>query len=180
LKRTTRTQDKTPMDKIAKALHFLGLAMFLGSILGHICVGFVPGAKDRAETMLFGRQTIEIATWSLTIPGLVLLAATGLFMSLRGGLGFGRRRWLTVHQTIGALILLNAAFILVPVGSDLRHLASEIVQGSGSIGAFGALIGRETMFGAFNLVLAVVTLFLAVRARAIPALRGCRWITISC
>jgi hypothetical protein len=67
-----------------------------------------------------------------------------------------------VHQTIGALILLNAAFILVPVGSDLRHLASEIVQGSGSIGAFGALIGRETMFGAFNLVLAVVTLFLAV------------------
>ena len=68
------------MYKIAKALHFLGLAMFLGSILGHICVGFVPGAKDRAEAMLFGRQTIEIATWSLTIPGLALLAATGLFI----------------------------------------------------------------------------------------------------
>ena len=130
------------MNKIAKALHFLGLAMFLGSILGHICVGFVPGAKDRAEAMLFGRQTIEIATWSLTIPGLALLAA--------------------MHQTIGALILLNAAFVLVPVGSDLRHLASEIVQGSGSIVAFAALIGRETMFGAANLVLTFVTVFLAV------------------
>jgi hypothetical protein len=57
------------MYKLAKALHFLGLAMFLGSILGHICVGFVPGAKDQAEAMLFGRQTIEIATWSLTIRG---------------------------------------------------------------------------------------------------------------
>jgi hypothetical protein len=141
------------MYKIAKALHFLGLAMFLGSILGHICVGFVPGAKDRAEAMLFGRQTIEIATWSLTIPGLALLAATGQFMSLHGGHGFGRRRWLTVHQTIGALILLNAAFV---------HLASEIVQGSGSIVAFAALIGRETMFGAANLVLTLVTVFLAV------------------
>jgi hypothetical protein len=67
-----------------------------------------------------------------------------------------------VHQTIGALILLNAAFVLVPVGSDLRHLASEIVQGSGSIVAFAALIGRETMFGAANLVLTLVTVFLAV------------------
>jgi hypothetical protein len=84
--------------------------MFLGSILGDVSIGFVPGG------MLFGRQAIEIATWSLTVPGLALLAATGLFMCLRGGLGFRRRRWLTVHQTIGALILLNAALILVPEG----------------------------------------------------------------
>jgi hypothetical protein len=34
------------MYKIAKALHFLGLAMFLGSILGHASIGFLPGAKD--------------------------------------------------------------------------------------------------------------------------------------
>jgi hypothetical protein len=33
LKRTPRTQDKTPMYKIAEAPHFLRLAMFLGSIL---------------------------------------------------------------------------------------------------------------------------------------------------
>jgi hypothetical protein len=89
------------MYKVAKALHLLGLAMFLGSILGHVSIGFVPGAKDQVQAMLFGRQAIEIATWSLTVPGLALLAATGLFMTFRGGLGFGRRRWLTVHQIIG-------------------------------------------------------------------------------
>ena len=33
LKRTPQTQDKTPIYKIAKALHFHGSAMFLGSIL---------------------------------------------------------------------------------------------------------------------------------------------------
>jgi hypothetical protein len=54
----------------------------------------------------------------------------------RGGLGFGRRRWLTVHQIIGALILLNAALIIVPVGGDLLDAASEIVQGRGSMEAF--------------------------------------------
>lgn len=150
------------MYKIAKALHLLGLAMFLGSILGHVSVGFVPGAKDQAQPMLFARQAIEIATWSLTVPGLALLAVTGLVMTVHGGLGFGRRRWLTVHQIIAVLILLNAALILVPVGGDLLDLASEIIRGSGSIEAFRALAGRERMFGAVNLVLALVTVFVAV------------------
>lgn len=150
------------MYKMAKALHFVGLAMFLGSILGHIAIGFVPGARDQAEAMLFGRQAIEIATWSLTVPGLALLAVTGLFMIVRGRLGFWRRQWLATHQIIGVLILLNAALILVPVGDDLVDAASKIVQGSGSIEAFAALAGRERVFGATNVILALAAIFVAV------------------
>jgi hypothetical protein len=160
------------IHKIAKALHFVALAMFLGSILGHVTIGFVPGAKDPAQAMLFGRQAIEIATWSLTIPGLALIAVTGLFMTSRGGLGFGRRRWLTVHQTIGTLILLNAVLILVPVGGDLLDVASKIVQGSGSTEAFAALAVRERLFGAVNLVLALVTIFVAVLKPALGQSRN--------
>ena len=160
------------MYNIAKALHLLGLAMFLGSILGHVSIGFVPRAKDQAQAMLFGRQAIEIATWSLTIPGLALLAMTGLFMTLYGKLGFGRRRSLTAHQIIGALILLNAALILVPVGGDLLDVASKIIQGSGSIEAFAGLAGRERMFGAANLVLALATMFVAVLKPALGQSRN--------
>jgi hypothetical protein len=83
-------------------------------------------------------------------------------MTLYGKLGFGRRRWLTVHQIIGTLILLNAALILVPAGGDLVDMASKIIQGSGSIEAFATLARRERMFGAANLVLAVATIFVAV------------------
>jgi Predicted integral membrane protein (DUF2269) len=168
-------QDLATRDcvhKIAKALHFVGLAMFLGSILGHVAIGFVPGAKDQAQAMLFGRQAIEIATRSLTIPGLALLAVTGLFMTFRGGLGFGRRRWLTVHQIIGVLILLNAALILVPLGGGLLDMASKIIQGSGSTEAFAALAGRERMFGAANLVLALATIFVAVLKPALGQSRN--------
>jgi hypothetical protein len=160
------------IHKTAKALHFIGLAMFLGSILGHIAIGFVPGAKDQPQAMLFGRQAIEIATWSLTIPGLALLVVTGLFMTFHGGLGFGRRRWLTTHQIIGALILLNAALILVPVGDDLFGAASQIVHGGGSREAFAALAARERMFGAANLVLALATIFVAVLKPALGQSRN--------
>jgi hypothetical protein len=136
--------------------------MFLGSILGHITVGFVPGANDQPAAMLFGRQAIEIATWALTIPGLALLTVTGLFMTLYGRIGFMKLRWLSVHQLIGILILLNAALILVPVGGDLLHAASEIAKGIGSRETFAALTGRERTFGPINLILALITVFIAV------------------
>jgi hypothetical protein len=150
------------MYGITKALHLVGLAMFLGSILGHISIGFLPGAHERAEAMLIGRQAIEIATWALTIPGLALLVATGLAMAMGGGLGFRRRRWLAVHQIIALLIVLNAALILVPGGSALLGVASEMAQGGGSSASFAALSARERMFGAANLVLVLITVFIAV------------------
>ncbi len=150
------------MHKTVKALHLVGLAMFLGSILGHVTVGFLPGARDPGEAMLFGRQAIEIATWSLTIPGLALLAVTGVALSLRRDLGLGRRRWLSVHQGIGLLIVANAAIVLVPGGAELLDLASALAGGDGSADAFAALAARERTFGAVNLTLALVTVFVAI------------------
>jgi hypothetical protein len=112
--------------------------------------------------MLLGRQAIETATWALTIPGLALLAMTGLFMTLRGRLGFLKFRWHSLHVVIGVLIMLNAALVLVPVGGDLLDAASEIAKGSGSRETFAALTGRERTLGPVNLILALVTVFVAV------------------
>ncbi|MBE9552435.1 MAG: hypothetical protein IMF05_03115, partial [Proteobacteria bacterium] len=47
------------MLKFVKVAHLLGVVMFFGSILGHITVGFVPGAKDDPQTALFVRQAID-------------------------------------------------------------------------------------------------------------------------
>jgi hypothetical protein len=53
-------------------------------------------------------------------------------MTLRGGLRVERPPWLTVHQIIGALILLNAGLVLVPLGGELLDAAPKIIQGKGS------------------------------------------------
>ena len=68
------------MLKFVKALHLIGVVLFFGSILGHITVGFVPGAKDDPQTALIAREAISVATTYLTMPGLVLLLLTGIFM----------------------------------------------------------------------------------------------------
>jgi hypothetical protein len=127
----------------------------------------VPGARDQPETILFARQAIEAATWYLTVPGLALLLLTGVFMTVYGKLGFLKRRWLTVHQLIALLIILNAALVLVPVGGELLRGEAAIIEGSGSLESFKAIQVREITFGAINLILALITVFIAVSKPAL-------------
>jgi FtsH-binding integral membrane protein len=57
---------------------------------------------------------------------------------------------------------LNAALVLVPVGAELVEQASAIAAGSGSREGFIELAARERTFGAVNLFLSIVTIFVAV------------------
>jgi predicted secreted protein len=154
------SRTRASANRIAKALHFVGLAMFLGSILSHVSLGFVPGARDPARAMLFWRQGIEIATESLTVPGLALLVVTGLFMAGWGGSRFAGQRWLIVHLTIGFLIVLIAAFVMLPVGIRSLDQAIKISHGVGSMETFSVLIGRERIFGAITIVLALSSILI--------------------
>lgn len=154
------SRTRPSASRIAKALHFVGLAMFLGSILAHVSLGFVPGARDPARALLFWRQGIEIATDSLTVPGLALLVVTGVVMAARGGARFASQRWLIVHFTIGGLIVLITAFVMLPVGIQSLDQAIEISHGIGSMASFSALIARERIFGAINIILALLSIFI--------------------
>jgi hypothetical protein len=149
------------MYATAKAVHLVGLAMFLGSILGHITIGFVPGAKEQAQAMLLGRQAIDIATWTLTIPGLTLLVLTGLLMARCGRLRFAGNRWLTLHALLAVLIVLNAVAVLMPTGGRLLEVSAAIPRDPEARTTFAVLAARESMFGALNLTLTLVTVLIA-------------------
>lgn len=147
--------------KTAKALHIVGASMFLGSILTHITVGAIPGMYKTAGATVLGRSAIELATEFVTLPGLALLLLTGVFMTVRGRFGLGKIRWLTVHQSLGVLVILSAVFVLYPVGGELLEAAQAWAQ-SGVAGEFAGLKTREAAFGAVNIVLALAAIFLAV------------------
>ena len=150
------------MFRIAKALHLIGLAMFLGSILGHIVAGLIPAADTDPEVILHVRQEIRLATLYLTIPGLVLLVLSGIWMTIHGRLGIGQIGWLTAHQLIGLFILLNAGLVLVPTGAALLEGAYALRQAAVSPADFQTLVLREKSFGAVNLLLTLITIFVAV------------------
>lgn len=147
--------------KVLKALHLIGLAMFLGSILAHISVGLIPGMRNEPATILIGRHAIDVATSFVTLPGLLLAITTGVLMTWRGGFGLFRRRWLTVHQAIGIAALLNALFVLEPIGDRLLEAAQALQAGRLTVPEFLAMTGAEPVFGAINLLLTLATVFIA-------------------
>jgi Predicted integral membrane protein (DUF2269) len=150
------------MTKFGKALHLIGATMFFGSILSHITVGLVPGAQDDPQTAFIVREGIDAATIYLTIPGLILLVAAGVFMIVKGKLPVLKIRWLMLHAVFGLLIAFNGAVLLYPIGQNMLGIAGQVVSGAVSLDALHAPGGREAAFGAVNIVLCLAAIMLAV------------------
>jgi hypothetical protein len=140
-----------------KVIHFIGLAMFLGSVFAHISVNAVPGVGTDPAATLTARQAIVAATTWVTLPGLLLAIASGLGLTILGGHGFGRTRWLTLHQAAALLVLLNAVLVLAPAGREAVEAAR-----SGSMETVAAAAAPEGRFGPVNLLLTLAAVVLAV------------------
>ncbi len=133
------------MKKLLKTLHFIGLAIFFGSIAAYIFFGSQIPKNDLAALTL-NRQWVASATAYLTIPAMWLVGLTGLLMS-----GKPKRRWLWIKLVTFAVIALNTHLFIFPA-----ILASLSFVG-GNPDLFSAAMQREAGFGALN-VLLILTL----------------------
>ncbi len=151
------------MYRVLKAFHLLGLAMFLGSILGHVVAGFEAG-QPGAASFLFARQDVSLATQVLTMPGLLLTIASGFGMAAAGRLSPLRQPWLGVHAGLGLLVLVLAVCVLVPVGRTMLHDAAALMEGPDPAMIAQVLTMKriEGAAGAVNLVLTLLILSLGV------------------
>ncbi|MCP4933582.1 MAG: DUF2269 family protein [bacterium] len=147
------------MLTITKALHIIGVALFFGSILGHAITGLAEGVHGDAQAVLVARQILNVATWYLTLPGLVLVTLTGIGLVV---IHERPQTNLRPHLLIAALIFMNAIFILLPTGQAILGTANELATGSGNASKFANLRGREAMFGAINILLCIVAIFIGV------------------
>lgn len=149
------------MHKYLKYLHLIGLCMFMASIAIHITVGFVPGGRELAPTILLGRQLIDISTWALTIPGLALLAVTGIAMTIKSPTGLSQRKWLIAHIVLAALAIVNAGAILIPMGREVFQIATNLPASSDLMQTYQPLKLKESILGGVNLLFALAAMFMA-------------------
>jgi hypothetical protein len=142
-----------------KLFHFGGLVIFLGSIITFIVISaLVENAS--LENMAFGRKIISTGTNVLTLPGIWVLAITGIWMGYkRYGM---RQRYFQLKLLIIALILLNAHFVVVPAVSSATDLAVQsLAQGQLLPEYRGAYI-KESIFGALNVLLTITAAVVGV------------------
>lgn len=158
------------MYRFLKTAHLLGLAMFLGSVLGHIVAGIEAG-QPGAASFLFARQDVSLATRVLTMPGLLLTIASGFGMMTAARLSPRRQPWLGLHAGLGLLVLILAVCFLVPTGRTILRGAASLLETPDHAVVAQVLIMKqiESVAGAVNLVLTLLIISLGVwKPRRLP------------
>ncbi|MDO5666992.1 MAG: DUF2269 family protein [Alcaligenaceae bacterium] len=148
--------------KHLKFLHLSGLCLFIASMIIYLLVDFVPGAEEAATVILNGRHLINIATWGLAAPALVLLFFSGLMMIMKTGAKFEGRRWLVFHLFLAALSMLLSAVALIPLGSEIYIVAQILPQDPGIIAEYFMLKKYEFILAVVILCLVIIAAYLAI------------------
>ena len=93
------------MHRGLKLAHFIGLVIFLGSILTFIVISAL--IEDASlENIALGRKIISVGTNILTLPGMWAIAITGVWMGYkRYGL---KLRFFQFKLLIISLVVVNA------------------------------------------------------------------------
>lgn len=147
--------------KLVKALHLVGLALFLGSIPAHILLGRMAAAEGDLAHMALLLHAKHVSVLALTLPGLALIVATGLGL-VATERGLVQARWLWAKLALAALVMLNGALILTPTGAEIAALAAEAAATGVVPPTLAALQARESLFGAINLTMIFGIIGLAV------------------
>ena len=150
------------MSKKIKVIHIFGVVMFFGSILGHAIAGIVSASNNDPIVFNIVRQVIEVETHYLTFPGLCIFALTGIAMLIIDKRPILKIKWLAIHSIIGVIIILNAFFVLIPIGTELLSVSEKLVDGSVSLEHIHELKNKEAIFGALNIFACIILIILAV------------------
>ena len=150
------------MRGIAKLIHLIGLALFLGSVAIYILASRIfPGTELAA--LVDGRELIRQGTLWITVPGIWLLVLSGLRPAWP--LMFPPSRlplWLGVKLVLAAGVLVNTHLCIVPAtGRALALARSSSAAGALDPGYASAYL-VESIAGAGNIAAVMAILALVI------------------
>jgi len=148
--------------RFLKVIHLLGLAIFVGSIFGHILLGHLgdPVTDIRGFSTLMQAKYMNVIV--LTTLGLLLLVISGVMLVLGRAISPLKQRWMMVKILLVCLIAFNGIFILTPLSSSMAEIAQSMVSSGKFSESFMALKQREDLFGALNMLMILVVISLSV------------------
>lgn len=148
------------MFQLFRFAHIVGVAMFFGSILGHVVTTLIPSAADSAPAMLAARQAIVLANLYVTIPGLTIAVISGALMVATSKYQKGLA--LPLHIGLGVAVAVIAAVVLIPAAFELEAAATSVSNGTTTQTGLAQTAAREEMFGALNIFLAFAAIAFGV------------------
>lgn len=147
------------MARFLKLLHFVGLALFVGSIFSHVVASVLGGTPGGSAEFIAARRQILLASQVVTMPGLGLAVASGLLMVL---LARRRQRWMWLHGALGLAVLALALIVVMPTVGAIMDGALAVAGGGGDVAAVAARYQVESVVGGLNVLLALGMMTLAI------------------
>lgn len=149
------------MAKVTKIVHLIAMAVFVGSIPGHIVLGALGDPTANPAAFADYHAAKHALTQVLTVSGLTLTVLSGTMLAIMRR-ELLKQRWLRIKIALVVLITLNAALFLVPLSGALAELAQTAVTQGTLPPEFDGLAAREGITGAVNLAMIVAVIALAV------------------
>ena len=112
------------------------------------------------ENIAFGRKIISTGTNVLTLPGMWVLAVTGVWMGYRR---YGvKQRFFQIKLLLMTLVVANAHFIIAPAVASATELAARSLAQGQLLPAYQAAYMQESIFGAINVLLTLTAAVVGV------------------
>ena len=138
------------MSRALKLAHIGGLIMVLGSISTFIVIStLMEGAS--LENIAFGRKIISTGTHLLTLPGIWVLAVTGVCMGYkRYGL---KQRFFQFKLLLIILAFINGYFFVLPLVAEATEIAIRSLAQGQLLPEYKTAFMKESAFGMVNILI---------------------------
>ena len=152
-----------------KLAHFGGLVLFLGSIITFTVISaLIEGAS--LENIAFGRKIISTGTNVLTLPGMWVLAITGVWMGYkRYGLN---QRFFQFKLLLIMMVVINAYLFVVPAATSATEIAVRSLAQGQLLPEYKAAYMQESIFGAVNVLLTLAAAVIGIWKVGVKSTHG--------
>jgi hypothetical protein len=145
--------------RIVRFFHLLSLVPFLGGIAACIVLN-ATGHLGQPSEFVLRRHIASDLTWALIVPGMCALVASGIALGALVRKDGTPHSWLIAKLVLGALILGNGFFLIVP---RVQHINALVSSANLDLSVAASLQKSEDVLGGINLMIALAAFVLSAR-----------------
>jgi hypothetical protein len=142
-----------------KLVHLFGFVLFLGSIIAFVVVSSLTQNANITD-IAFGRRIISTGTSVLTLPGIWMLAISGLWIGLEK---YGIKYRSVQFKLLLVLVIISNAYIfIVPAAAAATQLAVQSTTQGQLLSDYPKAYLKESICGGVNVLLGIVAAIVGV------------------
>lgn len=144
-----------------KTLHILGIVLFLGNIIISAVWRIVAQRSESKDVHLFSLKLIGLTDLFFTLPGVLLIIATGHMLAARIG-GIAAHGW--IHMSYTLLLLSGIIWVagLLPIQKKQKKLLNEAHSIKEAGIRYQTLNKWWTILGIISTVLPMAAIYLMI------------------